>query len=211
VMYLIDAPRSSTLAGESISRYTAPEPKGPWTLDGEPVFTAEEGSWASDIVLRSVLQLEDGGILLAFDARYEKGRVGIGLLHSEDGYHFDLLSDAPVLGPGPVDSWNQNGSAAPMLFATEDGYALFFLGFKQDTSSYFRSFQGKNLWLGYATSLDGLTWEIDPYNPVIQIPDSNGFAYMSGMQLGETYYLYYVYRAGALGVGALTVNVSLVE
>jgi hypothetical protein len=206
VMYMVsDEPRTG-LAGDRVVRFSAPALEGPWE-GGEVVYQApSEDHWTHEIVIRSLL-VEPDRILIGFDARHDK-QISIGLMQSTDGLNFELVSEEPVFNPGGEGKWDPDGVSSPMLFATADGYEMFYLGLKRGTSGRFSSYEGFNLWVGYASSPDGLTWQRDPNNPVMQIPDELGTPYMSATKVDDTYYIYFVYGQGAYGIGAATMTIS---
>jgi len=206
VMFMVsDEPRSG-LAGDQVVRYTAPALEGPWE-GGEVVYQApSEDHWTHAIVIRSLV-VEADRLLIGFDARHDD-EISIGLLQSVDGLDFELVVDAPVFTHGAEGEWDQDGVSSPMLFATEDGYEMFYLGLTKSSSGRFTSYEGYNLWIGYATSPDGLSWERDPSNPVMQIPEEEGTPYMSATKVGDSYQMYFVYGQGSYGIGTATVTIS---
>jgi len=206
VMYIVNDERRTGLAGDRILRFTAPVPEGPWT-GGEIVYQAPAvDHWTHEMVIRSVLQTDDG-ILLAFDARHDD-TISIGLMQSLDGLKFELLSDKPVLTKGDQGAWDQDAVSAPVLFATESGYEMLYIGLTRSTSGRLNSYEGFNVWMGYATSPDGLSWTREPNNPVIQLPEEQGTPYLSGMKLNDTYRIYYVYGAGAYGIATASFTIQ---
>jgi predicted GH43/DUF377 family glycosyl hydrolase len=72
---------------------------------------------------------------------------------SPDGESW-TMHPAPVLGPGT--GWDSFIVACPYVFKGQGGYKMYYHG----------STGGENS-IGYATSLDGVSWERHPYNPVI--------------------------------------------
>ncbi len=206
VMYIVSDEARTGLAGDKILRFTADNPQGPWD-GGQVVYEApNEDPWTHEIVIRSVV-VEDEQILLGFHARYE-GERNIGILRSADGLEFELISAAPVLDKGIEGSWEQDAVSAPILFATENGYEMFYLGNVQNAAARLVSHEGLNLWIGYATSNDGISWEKSTQNPVLNIPEEEGDAYISGLKVDDTYYIYYVYSQGAYGIGAASITKS---
>lgn len=212
VMYLVEDRHKPNLAGGTVMRYTAPSPSGPWEVSngGEPVYSAPEGHWTESIVVRSIL-IEEDRILLAFHARHADLSADIGILVSDSaGLDFELLSEEPVLSPGNHGDFDGHAVGAPILFATDEGYEMFYLGMVLEFSRL-TSYEGNNLFFGYATSSDGIHWTREAYNPVIQITQETGFSYSSGLKLGDTYHIFYVYDAGGSGLGAATVQIEAIE
>jgi predicted GH43/DUF377 family glycosyl hydrolase len=207
VMFIINDEARSGLAGDRVMRYQANDPAGPWELSnaGQPVYEAPDAEhWTANMVIRSVV-VEEDQILLGFDARHDD-TISIGILRSQDGFDFELLSEEPVLTHGADDSWEADAVSAPMLFQTDSGYEMFYMGFIRNSSGRYVGFEGFNLWLGYAISEDGITWEKHADNPIMNIEQEQGTAYISAMKVDETYYIYYVYGQGAFGIGAATLT-----
>jgi predicted GH43/DUF377 family glycosyl hydrolase len=72
---------------------------------------------------------------------------------------------APVLKPGPYDSWDERGVADPYVIRIEPYFYLYYLG--QDRARRQR--------LGVARSIDGLQWEKLRSNPVLELGDIGAF------------------------------------
>jgi hypothetical protein len=67
----------------------------------------------------------------------------------------------PVLGPGEPGGWDA-GFRYPLAVVEVDGtYHLFFNGQQEGVSGHFDTD------IGHATSADGVSWELDPANPVL--------------------------------------------
>ena len=45
-------------------------------------------------------------------------------------------------------------------------------------------------------------------NPVIQLPEEEGTPYLSGMKVGDTYRIYYVYGQGAYGIATASFTIE---
>jgi hypothetical protein len=112
--------------------------------------------------------------------------IQIGLAISPDGVAWTKYDDAgttqapfsrsdPVLQIGASGEWDQLRVWSPAVLATKDGYAMWFAG----RSDYTTSPQ----WVGYATSADGITWRKSPLNPVISARPAWGFSYLTSAVL----------------------------
>ncbi len=118
--------------------------------------------------------------------------IQIGLATSRDGiawtkYDYASTTQAPfsrsdpVLQIGASGEWDQYRVWSPAVLATETGYAMWYAG----RSDYTTSPQ----WVGYATSFDGITWLKSPDNPVIAARPEWGFSYLTSAVLEfEGYY-----------------------
>ena len=111
-------------------------------------------------ILRSVVA-DDQSINLYYDGRPNRG-AAIGMLHSEDGLTFDphntevteepgFAASDPVLS-GNVDqnAWDRFGVGAPLVFPTQNGFEMLYIGFSGRGTRYLSA--GNGVWLGYATS-----------------------------------------------------------
>lgn len=205
---------SKRFPGKQLLRATAPAPEGPWTVDDDPIRTAESGEWDDEIVPQSVV-VSEGVVSLFYDGRDGRS-ASTGLLTSADGLTFTPHDDPateypadPVLSPSTTQSWDGAGAGSPMVFATEAGLEMFYVGFTGPE-------RAENiLRIGYAISDDGgVTWQRYAGNPVMELdnqgsqPRSLGFPWMGGVKVGDTYYLYYALQAGAEGIGVITGTVD---
>lgn len=76
---------------------------------------------------------------------------------SSDGLRWER-GPAPVLGPGPPGTWDETGVAYSSVQLDRDGYRMWYQG---------RDLQGR--WrIGHAASPDGVVWEKDRGNPVLE-------------------------------------------
>ena len=86
--------------------------------------------------------------------------LAIGLARSDDARTFEredagLAGDSRVLLPGDPGEWDSAGVAAPSVFYDNGRFQMWYQGT-----------DGASWRTGRATSVDGLTWERDPRNPV---------------------------------------------
>lgn len=196
-----------------ILRATAPEPTGPWTWDEAPVYTADLAGWDANILPESMARTPDGGYIMAYESNWCTDSQ-VGILFSDDGLTWqpnnDPTTDAealrvsdPVLSPtGIEDDWDRQALTSPLIFATDTGYELFYIGQYRNIGAKMSKFDWS--WLGYATSADGAAWQRYEQNPVIELTNETGCPWMTGIKVGDTYYLYFALRAGAEGIGVIT-------
>lgn len=195
-----------------IQRATAPGPEGPWTRDDQPIYVAS-AEWDVQTVPQSVA-ITDDGVLLFYDGR-DGTTASSGVLFSPDGIAFATYDDPstpyvvdPVIGVTEIQAWDGAGAGSPVVFATEDGFEMFYIGFEGPDNGQ------RVLRIGYAVSDDGRNWQRYADNPLLVIdtqssaPNSLGFPWMGGVKVDDTYYLYYALSAGAEGVGVITGTVG---
>ena len=88
-----------------------------------------------------------------------KGNTIPALAAAQTEWVFDPVE--PVLGPGEPGGWDA-GFRYPLAVVEVDGtYHLFFNGQQEGVSGHFDTD------IGHATSADGVSWELDPANPVL--------------------------------------------
>ena len=196
-----------------ILRATAPEPTGPWTWDEAPVYTADVAGWDAKILPESMARTPDGGYIMAYESNWCTDSQ-VGILFSDDGLTWQAYNDPttdddslqvsdPVLSPtGGEEDWDRQALTSPLIFATDNGYELFYIGQYRNIGSKMSKFDWS--WLGYATSTDGFEWQRYHMNPVIELERESGCPWMSGVKVDDTYYLYLALNAGADGIGVIT-------
>ena len=105
---------------------------------------------------------------------------------SSDGINWTPTSSNPVLSPGNYGSWDSH-HVSPGAVIKEGGvYKMYYCGFSNENNSWH---------VGYATSLDGISWE--KYSQPILF-GSYGWEYQiivsSVIKKDNTYFLYYTGR-----------------
>lgn len=147
--------------------YAATSPT--WTRDithYETIVTSDDrtvpGDWNGDW-LGSASVVKDGGTYkMWYSGGNEIDGESIGYANSPDGVNwFKPLSD-PLLEAGPLSAWDGASVADPAVLATGSGFQMWYVGLDV--------FDDRGI--GYATSLDGLTWQKYDGNPVLR-PDSS--------------------------------------
>jgi predicted GH43/DUF377 family glycosyl hydrolase len=86
--------------------------------------------------------------------------TGIGYARSMDGIHWTKEQRNPVLGPGPPGSWDGLGVSFPYVVHESGRFHMWYAGNKRMDLS-----EGSGL--GYAVSVDGITWKKYPGNPIL--------------------------------------------
>ena len=120
---------------------------------------------------------------------YQAGRLPqIGLARSRDGKNFQKES-APVLQPGPYRSWDERGVADPYVIRRGKFYYLYYTGLDR----------AQRQQLGLARSRDGVQWEKNAANPILELGpepiEEGGLGEPSVFSAGGAYWMLYTGRA----------------
>ena len=180
-----------------IGRATAPNAKGPWVSDVEPVLKpGSAGEWDEKQVLAPhVIQTGDGYVMY-YSGTNSAGKQQIGMATSSDGIRWTKYNDPstteapylesdPVLQPGESGSWDANWVHQPRVFETAQGWVMFYRGTK-DAS-------GNTMALGLAASDDGIHWNKSALNPVFlpnEISKSDQFWFHNALFVNDIYYIF---------------------
>ncbi|KAA3614185.1 MAG: T9SS C-terminal target domain-containing protein [Calditrichaeota bacterium] len=101
----------------------------------------------------------------------------------------------PIIINGVINSFESNGVVGPYVIKEEGIYKMWFHGW-----------DGSKARIGYATSLDGINWEKDDANPVLNTIDSSSWAnkYISGAKVLNMKGIYKMWFTGGGGQGPRT-------
>lgn len=130
------------------------------------VFTAAGSGWDSaSVYAPAAIQRADTGAFLLYysghDGDGDDVPQGIGLAASTDGLTFVRSSagvggTSLVLEPGPPGAWDGVALGFPSILYADGRFHL-----------YYQGFDGAVWRTGHATSFDGVSWDRDPANPVL--------------------------------------------
>jgi predicted GH43/DUF377 family glycosyl hydrolase len=117
---------------------------------------------------------------------YDGTNSRIGYATSSDGITWTKYENNPVLNNGPTGSWNEGGSSHPCVRFDGSTYHMWFHGWPvPDVPTS----------IGYATSVDGITWTEYENNPVLVVGNNtwDGQHVESPDVLfdGSTYHMWY--------------------
>lgn len=170
-----------------------------WTKSpANPVFTkGAAGSWDSVAVFRPSVLIEDGTYHMWYGAI-----EAIGYAHSFDGIHWTRSSLNPVLSPGPLGSWDDDGVYAPSVISLGGRYHLWYQG---------SSRSGSRAHFGHAEAADPEHWTRDLLNPVIGPGpsgswDANGIYYPSVLASGGLLRMWFHGKANSAWNSTLSVG-----
>ncbi len=188
---------SGTNSPGAIGRATASDPLGPWTPDPEPVLNpGSEGSWDElQVDAPRLVRLDDGTYRMYFTGYDKTGLPSgkVGMATSDDGIHWTkyddpATTDAPYAESDPILTAPEGITFVqqPMVQPEGDHWVMVFR--QVDYSAH-----PVQMSLNYATSSDGIDWQIASDTPFwgrTTVPGSNGFWYTALTQHDDTYYLY---------------------
>jgi hypothetical protein len=146
------------------------EDSAKWILHPVPVLEkGEPGTWDAALVSRPSV-IYDGQTYHMWYFGWEGGLITnpalIGYAASQDGINWikDTLNN-PVTSPGPPGSFYDVWAYGPTVIDYEDTLRMYFAGWDGTNSSPF-----KYIRIGYATSLDGINWEVQNNDePVLDV------------------------------------------
>jgi len=130
-----------------------------WTRNDTAVLVPEPGTWEKTSVQAPMVLRENGQYRMWYTGWYEKDSAGIGYATSLDGITWtkDTLHN-PVLGCGTA-AWEAGGAGWCQVIPFGGEYKMWYVGVDVN-----RIPTG----IGYATSVDGITWVRDTlHNPVL--------------------------------------------
>jgi predicted GH43/DUF377 family glycosyl hydrolase len=138
-----------------------------WILGGEnvPVAAAplapESGDWDAMRLSAPMVVSDTGGYHLWYNGRrlsFAGWGYAVGYAASTDGLSWGKYEDNPVLGPGEPGEWDGAYRGQVAVLKDDGLYKMWY-----SAASYTHPWQ-----TGYATSSDGLEWDIYAGNPVLE-------------------------------------------
>ncbi|MCK4652818.1 MAG: T9SS type A sorting domain-containing protein [Candidatus Cloacimonetes bacterium] len=156
-----------------VSFTTKVYPQTEWTkYEGNPVLDpGPPGAWDENVVVHPSV-LFDGTTYHMWYSNYVNALcVNIGYATSPDGITWTKYDDPtttsppfaqsdPVLNPGEPGEWDDARVSHPKVLLLDTTYYMWYSG----SDNYISSGPSS---IGRATSIDGITWDRDPDNPVL--------------------------------------------
>jgi predicted GH43/DUF377 family glycosyl hydrolase len=96
-------------------------------------------AWEKRCVEAAAMARHDGRLYMFYAGGYNNDPQQIGVAVSDDGIHFQRLSDEPLVPNGPAGSWNSSESGHPYLFQDEGQDYLFYQGNNTNGKTWFLS------------------------------------------------------------------------
>jgi predicted GH43/DUF377 family glycosyl hydrolase len=160
-----------------------------WSMHTSAVLSPSAGKWDSYTVEFPCV-IRENGIYKMYYAGNSGGDFlyKIGVATSSDGINWtkDTLHN-PVLVPG-TEIWEKDGIHGVCVIPAEEGYKMWYEGF--NLSPFF-------VGMGYATSVDGISWQKDTLNnPLFSLGalgewDDGGIHMPNVIFIDSKYYMYY--------------------
>lgn len=179
-----------------IGRATASDPRGPWTVDPEPVLRpGSPGDWDEQMVNSPAVIRTDEGYVMYFTGYDQTGnRSGkIGRATSADGIAWTKMddpatTDIPFAESDPImtatEDWEGAFISQPRVEFTHDGWVMIYRAFGNPSGS---------MKIGIATSDDSLNWTKYAGNPVLaptDVPEQIALWFTATAYNDDTYYLF---------------------
>ncbi|MBK7630156.1 MAG: hypothetical protein IPJ23_05555 [Ignavibacteriales bacterium] len=163
-----------------------------WDLHPDPVLTPTSGTWDQYNVQYPFVIRENGQYKMWYSSSLQPdyNQCKIGYATSLDGIEWtkDTLHN-PIFESG-TDPWEAGGVMACYVMPVSGGYKIWYTGFTTALAN-------GNLYIGYATSEDGISWQRDTINnPVLEPGVAGGWEgkwvwYPEVLLIDEIYYMGY--------------------
>ncbi len=148
-----------------------PPPEVNWTkYYGNPVLRpGRAGSWDAYMVLEPGVIYDGGAYKMWYsgqDVSFGQPQVAhlsIGYATSSNGIDWTKETNNPVLVPGAAGDWDEENVAGAYVMLDEDIYKMWYHGGIGGIGP------GQIEQIGYATSVDGVTWTKHPGNPILTV------------------------------------------
>jgi len=129
-----------------------------------PVFDiGGSGSWDDAHVSHPSVLFNDGKYHLWYVGD-SSSQCNIGYARSTDGAVWEACPANPVLQDGLGDVWDGDYVTQPSVLYDGTQYRMWYVGY-----------DGRNMRIGYATSVDGVVWQKHASNPVIVLGDADSW------------------------------------
>lgn len=148
-----------------------------------PVLTASNNPSNPNGIGTAKIIFDNGVYMMWYMCTYNSGVGNIWLAESNDGIHWNNVSNQPVFTHGLPGSWDDYTVGPGAIMKVNGLYRMYYTGW--------RSQYGK--WqIGLATSVDGVNWERMP-DPVLSADSSNEnkIGVQSVLFINGQFYMYY--------------------
>ncbi len=122
-------------------------------LTDEPIL-APKYPWEGRCVEGASIIQRGDSLYLFYAGAYNNGPQQIGVAKSDDGVHWERLSNKPFLANGDPGEWNSCESRHPHIFKDEDGRTHLFFQGNNDFGKNWRISQKEVIWTKNGPELD---------------------------------------------------------
>lgn len=111
-----------------------------WTQRSDGPILKPELPWETQCIEAAACCIHNGKLYMFYAGGYNNDPQQVGCAVSEDGIHFERISDQPLLPNGEPGTWNESESGHPYLFTDDDGQMyLFFQGNNDNGQTWYLS------------------------------------------------------------------------
>ena len=160
-----------------------------WVMHPDPVLTPTSGTWDQSNVQFPFVIRENGQYKMWYSSSPpDYNQCKIGYATSPDGISWTKLPN-PIFESG-TDPWEAGGVMACYVMPVSGGYKIWYSGFTTALTN-------GEVYIGYATSVDGISWQRDTINnPVLEpgvtgLWDGKWVWYPQILLIDNMYYMYY--------------------
>jgi uncharacterized repeat protein (TIGR01451 family) len=156
-----------------------------WTREASnPVLSPTE-TWEASGVSRPSVLFDGLGYEMWYTGVDSGGVIQVGYATSSDGISWVKSTGNPVLVVGTGGSWDDEDVSGPTVIKDGHTYHMWFAGH-----------DGSTFRIGHATSSNGIIWNKDPGNPVLDVGGVGDWDWLAVyspeiMKIGDTYQLWY--------------------
>lgn len=175
-----------------------------WTMDPQnPVLTPEtEGDWEVTSFLNLAVMHDGTGFRMWYGGTDSSGYCQVGMATSPDGFAWTRYSGNPVFETGPVGSFDYGAVNPATVFRRGGLYHMWYSATVAPTVFATGT-------IGYATSVDGLSWVRHP-SPVLEPGPSDWDSYIvygpAVVFDGSSYHMWFT---GIIGFGTIFSGVQI--
>ncbi len=108
------------MLGVSSARLESGFHRNDWVQRCSGPILKPELPWEQTCIEAPAAIVRDGRVYLFYAGAYNCSPQQIGCAVSDDGIHFERISETPLLANGPADAWNASESGHPYVFEDED-------------------------------------------------------------------------------------------
>jgi predicted esterase/predicted GH43/DUF377 family glycosyl hydrolase len=124
------------------------------------------GSWESGFILPSSVIKDENGFYMWYLGAITPASIKVGYATSQDGINWDRYNQNPLSDLDPI--WMYGDGHANCDVIKKDGIFHIYYFYGKPWTEFTDHDYNPEMWIGYATSTDGIGWEIQPENPILK-------------------------------------------